>query len=242
MNSTEHYERLLGRIYTWMAGGFEPAVAAAAEELQAAGVAVGPGCSVIDLGCGSGFHAVAAGRRGATVWAVDSCTSLLDELRRQSQGLNVTPIHRDLSSWREAVADAADVVLCMGDTLTHLPTFEAVDRLLDDVAAHLRPGGTFVATFRDYTGEPPTGAARFIPVRADDERISTCFLEYHAESVTVTDLLYEREGGLWRFHASGYRKLRLSPTSVVGRLRELGFDVREEPSSRGMKRIVGRRN
>jgi SAM-dependent methyltransferase len=236
----EHYDRHLAPVYSWMAGDFEAAVAAAGDELRDADVPAGPGALVVDLGCGPGAYAVALGRDGATVFAFDACGLLLDELRQRSGGTDVRCVRGDIREFRRDCPASVAAVLCMGDTLTHLPSAAAVDQLLRDAAGVLRPGGLFVATFRDYSGDGPAGPARFIPVRADRDRILTCCLDYHAETVEVTDLIHERHGERWEFRASSYQKLRLSPASVAARLGAEGLVVRREAGPRGMVRVVGK--
>jgi len=125
----------------------------------------------------------------------------------------------------------------MGDTLTHLPEHTNVDFLIQEVAEALVRGGHFVLSFRDYT-EPLFGDQRFIPVRADERRILTCFLEYDEDTVLVHDILHERAGDDWQTRVSSYRKLRLSPERVLGSLETFGFDARREPGLRGMIRVV----
>ncbi len=125
----------------------------------------------------------------------------------------------------------------MGDTLTHLETPDQVDSLCEAVSRALAAGGTFVATFRDYSA-PATGDRRFIPVRSDADRILTCFLEASDSHMTVHDLLYERRADGWQFNVSSYRKLRLVPAQVEQALSARGLKVRVEPAPRGMVRIV----
>jgi hypothetical protein len=129
----------------------------------------------------------------------------------------------------------------MGDTLTHLPDQSSVEALFADAAASLKPGGTFVATFRDYVTTTLRDEARFIPVRSDAGRILTCFLEYAESTVTVHDLLYQREGGSWRLHAGTYRKLRLAPQWVDWQLGSLGLAVVRDTVPGGMVRVVARK-
>jgi hypothetical protein len=121
-----------------------------------------------------------------------------------------------------------------------LPNHAGVVSLLRDVAASLSPGGLFVATFRDYVSTPLQSDGRFILVRSDEERILTCFLEYADTTVTVHDLLHQREGGSWRLHVSSYPKLRLAPQWVVEQLSALGLSVRRDTASGGMIRIAAR--
>jgi hypothetical protein len=131
-----------------------------------------------------------------------------------------------------------DVVLCMGDTLTHLESLESVERLFDAVAGVLSPGGIFVATFRDYATRALEGTDRFIPVRQDDGRILTCSLEYGTSTVAVYDLLHERTDLGWTLRVSSYMKLRLDPEWAVASLRRLGLTARLEAGARGMVRLV----
>ena len=130
--------------------------------------------------------------------------------------------------------------MIMGDTLTHLPDQIAVETLFARAAESLRPDGKFIATFRDYTSAL-AGNARFIPVKSDDDRILTCFLEYGDDHVDVHDLLHERQGSLWQLRVSSYRKLRLSPAWVATALGQRGFSVHIEPGLSGMVRITATR-
>ena len=150
-------------------------------------------------------------------------------------------VNANLLEFRAHLAVPPDVILCMGDTLTHLPHRSSVEALFADVAASLKPGGVFVATFRDYVTATLEDEARFIPVRSDSERILTCFLEYGDSTVTVHDLLYQREGGAWRLHAGSYRKLRLAPQWVDRQLSSLGLAVMRDTVPGGMVRVVARK-
>ena len=92
----------------------------------------------------------------------------------------------------------------------------------------------FAATFRDYATRTLEGEQRFILVRADAERIMTCFLEYGDHQVTVHDLLHERTDGRWRQTVSSYPKLRLAPEWVASKLAELDFSVKRDATANGM--------
>ena len=237
MQSSEaHYDTHLGPVYAWMLGDIEAAFARGAAEIDALplpahGIAV-------DLGAGLGLHSVALARRGFEVVALDSCKMLLDDLRSRVQPLAITTHHADLLQFRCFVTGQAQVIVCMGDTLTHLPSIASVDSLLAGIAAALARGGVFAATFRDYAGRKLEGEQRFILVRADENRILTCFLEYGDGQVTVHDLLNEKDQGQWRQKVSSYPKLRLAPEWVAARLTELGFDVKRDATPGGMARIV----
>ena len=89
------------------------------------------------------------------------CASLLEELQRHAANLTVRPIQADLVHFKgHMTSPAVDLILCMGDTLTHLSSTDAIGRLFHDIVATLRPQGRFIATFRDYR-HPPAGNDRF---------------------------------------------------------------------------------
>jgi 2-polyprenyl-3-methyl-5-hydroxy-6-metoxy-1,4-benzoquinol methylase len=237
-----HYSDLLGPVYTWMVGDIDAAFARGDAELDVLSTpASNEGAIAVDLGAGFGLHAIPLARRGFTVLALDSCEVLLKDLRQRAGSLPIRIVNANLLEFRAYLAAPADVILCMGDTLTHLPDLSGVQALFKDAAASLKPGGAFIATFRDYVTATLKDEARFIPVRSDSERILTCFLEYAESTVTVHDLLYQREGGTWRLHAGSYRKLRLAPQWVDRQLNSLGLAVVRDTVPGGMVRIVARK-
>src|SRR5438128_2622576 len=145
----DHYANHLAPIYLWMAGGFDAAVSRGDQEIQAVFPGLAPGTSVVDLGAGFGMHTIPLARRGCSVIAIDSSPILLDELRVHAAGLPVTVFEDDLLSFQRHLPSTPGVILCMGDTLTHLPQMSSVETLISLAADALSPGGTFVTSFRD---------------------------------------------------------------------------------------------
>lgn len=238
--AAEHYERHLAPVYVWMAGGAEAALQAGGAEIEALNLPAPRGAVVLDLGAGFGMHAIPLARRGASVTAIDSSVELLRTLTELSGDLPVRTVNDDLLDFQSHIAEAPSAILCMGDTITHLPDLGAVEKLLERAAIELAPSGMFVVSFRDYS-VPLRGEQRFIPVRSDEARILTCFLQYEAERVLVHDILHERTADGWQTRVSHYPKLRLSPEHLVNRLRSNGFNVGREAGLRGMVRLVAQR-
>jgi SAM-dependent methyltransferase len=234
---TDHYTRLLAPIYLWMAGGPEAAVAQGSAELSALSVARSNGAPAIDLGAGFGMHAIPLARLGYAVMAIDSSTVLLAQLQQLGEGLGIRVIEADLLDFAAHLDRPPALILCMGDTLTHLSSSGDVELLCSRVAVSLAPGGRFVTTFRDYI-RPARGDARFIPVRSDANRIHTCFLEEEPDRMLVHDIEHERQGGTWSMRVSRYPKLRLDPDVVVRTLEQHALEVARERGPRGMVQIV----
>jgi len=235
-----HYENHLGPIYTWMIGDIDAALVRSEAELDALRLPAKTGATAVDLGAGFGLHALPLARRGFSVVAIDRYGPLLEELKARRGSLPIRTVNADLLAFRAHLDIPVDAIVCMGDTLTHLPHQSCVAALFEEVVLGLNPGGLFAATFRDYVSAPLQGDARFILVRSDEQRMLTCFLDYRDAGVTVHDLLHEREGGSWRLRVSSYSKLRLSPDWVVDSLRSLGLSVHREQGEAGMIRITAR--
>jgi SAM-dependent methyltransferase len=238
----EHYERLLSQHYTWMFGtSFEERVkeqkSFLSRTLKSLHDSVQRGLGV-DLGCGPGFQTIALAELGfSPVVAIDNSAELLDELRSHTGSLPIRIEKADLRDLPGIVPTGqATVIVCMGDTLTHLPEKPDVSALFGSVFHRLRTGGMFVITYRDLTKEL-FGMDRFIPVRSDENRIMTCFLEFeNQDSVMVHDLVYVREDSGWSLNKSSYRKLRLGVAWVREELSRAGFDMVSEDLS---GRLIG---
>jgi cyclopropane fatty-acyl-phospholipid synthase-like methyltransferase len=222
-----------------MVGGFDNAVQLGKSDLEALGIKANAEMMALDLGAGFGMHAIPLAQEGCDVTAVDDSPELLKELKDRGAGLPIRVIEGDLLSAGSYVRGAPNVVLCMGDTLTHIQTKEEIAGLFGDVSRLLAPGGLFAMTFRDYTS-PATAESRFIPVRSDDQRIHTCFLEEGPTHMVVHDIVHERVGATWSMKVSSYQKLRLSPEWVLDALSSVGLRPTASAGPRGMVQIVAR--
>jgi SAM-dependent methyltransferase len=241
---SEHYERLLSKHYTWMFGtSFDERVNEQKSFLSRAlePLANKPDRGLaVDLGCGPGFQTIALAQLGfSPVVAVDTSAELLDEVRSHT---NDQPIQIEKADLRDLAgmvpAGRATVIVCMGDTLTHLPGKGDVSKLFRAVFDTLHPGGMFAITYRDLTTELH-GTDRFIPVRSDGNTIMTCFLEFeNTESVVVHDLVHTRQHTGWSLNKSSYRKLRLGIDWLGQELERAGLNVMSQDSSGRLLAVV----
>ena len=223
-----------------MAGGAQAALQAGRAEIEALALRLGPRSSVVDLGAGFGMHAIPIAQTGASVVAIDSSPLLLRTLDELRGGAPVRGVCDDLVAFPAHLTEPPDAILCMGNTIAHLPDTDTVASLVRSAAAMLKRGGTFVVSLRDYS-LPLLGDQRFVPVRSDDTRLLTCFLEYEATSVLVHDILQERGADGWTTRVSHYRKLRMAIGELLALMESAGFEVRREAGVRGLVRLVATR-
>lgn len=226
-SAAKHYEEVLAKHYGWMTGmTFDEKVAEQRDVLRALGIGPGIGGAAADLGCGNGYQSFALVELGASpVFAFDTSAYLLQELETRNGAGIVQPVHADICEFGSKIRPRlVQVLVCMGDTITHLPSRGAVGSVFDQAAECMVPGGLLALTFRDFSAEL-TGADRIIPVRSESDRIMICALDYSDDKVEVTDVIYSRQGTGWHIEKSCYEKLRLAPEWLAAELAARQFRV-----------------
>lgn len=239
----EHYAKLLAEHYVWMFGvPFEVKVSEQQKFLEPI-LADAPRGLALDLGCGPGFQSIALSSLGfAPVLAIDTSASLLSVLEKHRKGAAIQTLEHNLLEVDTVdLPSPAAVAVCMGDTLSHLPSKTAVSTLFVKIYQMLAPGGSVVLTYRDLS-EELSGVDRYILVHSDVSRILTCFLEFvESERVMVHDLLHTLEDGQWRVQKGSYPKLRLSSAWVLEQLRAAGFEDLYESTAGRLLLIAAKR-
>jgi 2-polyprenyl-3-methyl-5-hydroxy-6-metoxy-1,4-benzoquinol methylase len=240
-NVKDYYDAHLSHFYSWMAGDFKTRVEEFHTFIRDHNLGPRTNRVAYDLGAGHGIQAVALAQAGYRVVAIDFNERLLSELKVNAQELDVELVTADLREAPSLLAEQAGLILCWGDTLTHLDDIAEVRALLLQLDALLGPGGRLVLSFRDYT-TATDGKSRVIPVKSDKNRILTCFLEYQDHHVVVTDLLYEWVENQWIPRVMSYRKARLEPKVILEILNEAGLHVIVNQTMSGMVTLIASKN
>ncbi len=236
----EHYEKHLARYYAWIFGGVDINIAENRSFFRARNIQSTRTGRAFDLGAGCGFQSIPLAELGYRVVAMDLSARLLVQLKENAAGLPIEAICDDLLNFRNYARGRVHLVVCMGDTLTHLDTIENVEALLKQAYAALVPGGCLILSFRNLS-QARVGLDRFIPVRSNATTIFTCFLEYEKNSVKVHDIIYEKKNRQWTLQKSFYRKLRISPDWIQKYLQQVGFVLEFYDEKRGLIFILARK-
>ena len=118
---------------------------------------------VLDLGCGTGRHAVEFSRRGCTVTGVDRTKPALAQAQTYAADMRAS-VEFVESDMREFVRPAAfDLVVSIFTSFGYFHTVEDERRVVANVFRSLRPGGTFIV---DVMGKEVL-ARVFQPTRSD---------------------------------------------------------------------------
>jgi len=237
MTVKEHYDTYLGDFYSWMAGDFETKENEFRSFLKENGIIPLSTKKAIDLGAGHGLQSVPLAKIGFSVTAVDFNKQLLAELKVNARGLNIEILNDNIKNLKQFANEEIELIICCGDTLSHLDNKNEIKKLITDISATLQTAGKTLLTFRDYSTEL-TGDSRFIPVKSDDTRILTCVLDYENEIVRVTDLLYEKTETGWRQKVSSYNKVRILTDEIVGILEENAMEIQLNQVINRMSTII----
>jgi SAM-dependent methyltransferase len=95
--------------------------------------------SVLELGCGTGAMLAGLAYR-YTITGVDRSAEMLEIAERKLPGRRL--IRADITEF--SIGERFDVVLCVFDTLNHLPSFDAWQAMFERVHEHLADDGLFI--------------------------------------------------------------------------------------------------
>ncbi len=200
--------------------------------------------SILDLGCGTGSHALVFAERGYAVTGIDASTGMLRVARRKAGGRrNPRFVRADMR--RFDLGRTFDAIVCMDGAFTHLLTARDVLAHLRAVRRHLRPGGVYAFEFAQalsaetegpgwiYREGPPrivwlydlaldrrrqlvTAKNQFFAF--DGDRVRRSFVNTYATRVTSVPALRDLLG------RAGMRLVRVGTTDGGARLRRLRAD------------------
>lgn len=240
MNVKDHYENHLGSFYSWMLGDFNARQKEQEEYFTKHCIFPKSNKVALDLGAGNGIQSVSLAKLGFSVKAIDFTNLLTDELVSNAAGLDIEIINGDFTDSIFYLKYSPGLIVCMGDTITHLESTDHIDLLLKSVYRYSENEAVFIVSFRDLTREL-IDEQRFIHARSDDNRILTCFLEYFPEYVKVTDILYERQNVEWVQKISCYRKLRLNTEMLRNLFARNNFHLMDVQLIKGMNYLIFRK-
>lgn len=196
--------------------------------------AQGPVKSILDMGCGTGGHAIPLIRRGYRVTGVDRSQDMLDIARTKSEAAGVElPLHtgdvRDLD-----LGQTFDAVIFMFAVMAYQTTNAGLNGALRSARRHLEPGG--LVLFDTWYGpgvlaDPPTDRIREMEDPDNGSRIVRITEPTHdrlAQTVEVRFHVLHLQGErlLEEVHESHVMRY-LFPQELDFHLEQAGFRLRK---------------
>jgi SAM-dependent methyltransferase len=163
--------------------------------------------SILDLGCGTGNHALALVSRDYKVIGIDRSESMLDQARNKAASLGLSPDNFQRADIRKLdVGRQFDAALLMFAVLGYQLNNSDVTATLGSVRRHIRMGGLLM--FDVWYGpavlfQRPTGRVKVIPTssgsihRVASSELDTsrhvCTVHYHVSTFAAERLVTETE-------------------------------------------------
>lgn len=235
-----HYDTHLQNFYAWMLGNFDENVQQQQEFFETHDILPQGNKIAIDLGAGHGIQSVSLAKLGFEVTAIDFSQHLLTALNKNAGDLIIHTKEDNITQVKKYAHLQPELIGCWGDTLAHLASDRVLETFIQDIANCLGNGGKFLCSFRDSSA-PSSGTQQFIPVRSDDHRLLTCVLNFEAQKIKVTDLLWEKTGEQWEQKVSSYYKIRISSGLIERLLRNNGFEIKVNTLHQGMHHVIAQK-
>jgi SAM-dependent methyltransferase len=184
--------------------------------------------SVLDAACGSGQHAIGLAKRGYKAAGTDLSGAMIEKARQnaKAEGADVTFTVAGLGELA-TLGRMFDGGLCLGNSLPHLLSAEAVGKALADFAAVLRPGGLLVIQNRNFD-QVWTRRERFMAPQAHREEAGEWlflrFYDFHAETVTFNMIHLRRTEQGWTQHVESTELRPVFRDDLAAALAASGFE------------------
>src|SRR6059036_720011 len=174
--------------------------------------------SLLDLGCGTGNHALILAKRGCRVTGIDSSAGMLRVARAKARGQpNLVFVRADMR--RFDLGRTFDAAICMDGAYTHLLTERDLLAHLRTVRRHLNPDGVYAFEFAQ-------------PLKTETEGPGWIYHDAPARIIWLYDLAFDRrrllltatnrffafDGDRVRRTFVGTNSTRLTPVPLLRRL------------------------
>jgi glycine/sarcosine N-methyltransferase len=181
--------------------------------------------TALDAGAGTGFHSLLLGELGVRMTAMDVSSKMLERVKLHAKDLRVKIdlLESNFAGMPQRLDKAFDAVLCMGNSLPHLLTYEELVQALKNFSAALRPGGILLIQLLNY--------ARILATRERVQSVKEAggitfvrFYEFHQEFVVFNILRLKKEEGQLSHTLDSVKLRPILEPELTSALQEAGFD------------------
>ncbi|WP_367898773.1 class I SAM-dependent methyltransferase [Leptospira sp. WS58.C1] len=232
-----HYQNFLAEKYSWSLGDLSRKEKDQLEFFRSFEISPQGNGVAWDLGAGSGIQSIPLEKLGFQVTAIDFSQKLLSEIMIRKPDTKIRTKVADIRSGDLYQGVSPEILLCMGDTITHLESEKEWENTVSLWASFLSTGSKLILGYRDLSYGKP-GDKNIFVVRSEESRIFTCQLQFTQDKVEVTDIFHEKSDKGWTVSASSYNKLILPIEEVVRTVSRKNFELKRRDEKNGMKFIL----
>lgn len=238
MQSPEsHYENFLADKYSWMLGDLSVKEKDQLELFRSFEISPLANGVAWDLGAGSGIQSIPLEELGFQVLAIDFSEKLLSEIKTRKPNTTIRTKVADIRSRDLYQGVSPEILLCMGDTITHLESEKDWETTVSLWSSFLSPGSKLILGYRDLSYGKPGDKSIFV-VRSEESQIFTCQLQFLENKVDITDIFHEKTDKGWTVTSSSYNKLILSIDDLIKTVSQKNFGLKRKDEKNGMKFLL----
>ena len=151
--------------------------------------------SVLDTACGTGWHTIALAQRGYRAAGCDASPVMI-EMARENAAKAKTGARFEVADFSQLdkFSETFDTVLCLGNSLPHLLSREALVKALQQMRGKLRAGGVLILHNLNYDMRV-VKKPRFFSANGSEEALVWRFADYGPELITFHTALFEKKTG-----------------------------------------------
>ena len=190
-----------------------------------------PPLRVLDAACGTGMHAIALVKKGYSMSAADLFPEMI-ACARENAALAGVEINAHIAGFGSLAQvfgrGQVDLLLCLGNSLPHVLSMEALQQALQDFAACLRPGGLLLLQNRNFDAVLASNARWMEPQthrQGENEWLFQRFYDFEANGLIHFNIVtLTREGmGEWSPRVSSTTLLPIRRDDLNSALSNCGF-------------------
>ena len=153
-----------------------------------------PARRVVDMGCGTGVHAVALAQLGVDVTGIDVSEGMLEKARAHAAAAGVTVEFLPGDFLSAIPRPPADLILCLGNSIPHLPSQDALSAVLAHWGAMRAPRGSVLVQLLNYRRVLDAGE-RIVNIRRDGDATIIRFYDFLDERLRFNILTIQGVDG-----------------------------------------------
>ena len=149
--------------------------------------------SILDTACGTGWHTITLAQKGYQAAGCDASPQMIERARANAAqaGVKLRFEVADFSGL-DKFPEKFDAVLCLGNSLPHLLSHEALVEALQQLRGKLRAGGVLILHNLNYDMRM-VKKPRFFSANGNPDALVWRFADYGPELITFHTALFERK-------------------------------------------------
>ena len=183
-----------------------------------------PNFRVVDLACGTGFHALLLAECGATVTALDLGSDMIAHAQEHRPHPNINYAVQDM---RTVDGGPWDLAICLGNSLSLLGSLDEVCTVMNRVYTALTPGGIFATQVLNYASISAKKPRQRIEERhtPDLDLVAVKNLVPHGDRTLLSLTFHLLRGGQYEAVCESAALLNLTKSQLVSAAKQAGFAI-----------------